>query len=227
MSESREILGSFISESRRNRIAEVSRARLRLPLILEDIHNMGNISAVCRSAEALGFHELHLITRNLSFKQSSRTTQGADQWLFLKPWQSTRACLLDLRSRGYKIAVSDPEAALALTDLPLDRPLALTFGNEKDGVSEELRQAADLKFRIPMTGFSKSFNISVAAGICLFEIWRRIQVEKPVWAILSREEQSEIEEIYTRRSLPFASKMLSKKGLESAEQSLSSLFARP
>jgi tRNA (guanosine-2'-O-)-methyltransferase len=142
---------------------------------IEDIYDRGNASAVIRSMEAFGFYQLHMIELSEKFKQSERVTQGADKWVEVKKWKSTRACIDHLKAEGRKIYVThlDPQAK-PLEEIAVDQPLTIFFGNEKKGASEELISLADETVFIPMRGFVQSFNISVAAAVALYGLLNRL-----------------------------------------------------
>jgi tRNA (guanosine-2'-O-)-methyltransferase len=145
--------------------------------VLENIYDRGNTSAVMRTAEALGYQSVHVIETGERFKAANRVTQGADKWLDVTRWKSTTDCALQLKSLGYKIyATQLDERAVPISEIDCTQPLALVLGNEKDGVSRELLAHADASVIIPMEGFVQSFNISVAAAISLYHVYReRIQ----------------------------------------------------
>jgi len=153
----------------------VSRRSSQLSVGIEDIYDRGNASAVMRSMEAFGIYQLHLIELSEKFKESQRVTQGADKWLELCKWKSTRACVDHLKGEGRKIYVThlDPQAR-ALEEISVDKPFTIFFGNEKKGASQELLQLADETVFIPMKGFVQSFNISVAAAIALYGLSQRL-----------------------------------------------------
>lgn len=165
-------LEELLLSARRERIDEVVARRTRsLVVVLEDLEDPHNIAAVLRTCEALGIQEIHAITRKFSFHPSPRITMGAEKWLDLRLHRDSARCLAGLKERGYLICATDlGEGSGSLLELPLDQPLALVFGTEKTGITEEARAACDLRFKIPMLGFTQSFNISVAAAVCLSHI---------------------------------------------------------
>lgn len=169
-------LSPHVTAERLAKIKVVASQRLpQVSVVLEDIYDRGNASAVMRSAEAFGFYQLHMIERQEKFKESKRVTQGAHKWLKIKKWDSTLSCIGNLKKEGRKIYVThlDPHA-LPLHEVPLDEPLALCFGNEKDGATQELLKLADKTVFIPMRGFVQSFNISVAAALCFYDLQKRL-----------------------------------------------------
>jgi len=169
----------FLLSERKRRIEEVILQRTRnLCVVLEDLEDPHNIAAVLRSCEAFGIQEVHAITRNYAFHPNPKITQGAEKWLDLSLYREGARCVSLLKQRGYLVAATDlSEKAVSLFDLPIDKPLAIVFGTEKVGVTRPMLEQCDLRFKIPMLGFSQSFNISVAAAVCLsYLVFKRLQV---------------------------------------------------
>lgn len=167
--------------------------------VMENIYNRGNTSAVMRSAEAFGFHLFHQIVTQQEFKESKRVTQGADKWLIQHNWSNTLNCIQGLKNQGYKILVTHLEGGTPIEQISFSEPVALCFGNEKEGASPELTQLADQKIYIPMAGFVQSFNISVAAALCFqYVSLKQNQLDLPQ---LSDEERQYLRALYLYRSL--------------------------
>lgn len=162
-------LAPLLTEPRLARIKEVVAKRtMNLAVVLEDIYDFGNTSAVMRSAEALGVLPIHHIVKSTKFKVSQRVTKGAEKWLLQSRWNSTTDCFNSLKSQGYKIAVTHLSAhSVPIEEIDFTHPTALVFGNEQDGISAEAADQADYSVIIPMHGFVQSFNISVAAALSL------------------------------------------------------------
>lgn len=137
--------------------------------VLDQIYDSGNISAVLRSAESMGFMECHIIGDKKRFRSSKRITQGAHRWMDIRRWTDPKNCLQTLKDRGYLICATSFENAVPIETVQFDGPIALIFGNEREGVSQEALQMADLRCYIPMVGFTRSFNVSVAAALVLHE----------------------------------------------------------
>jgi tRNA (guanosine-2'-O-)-methyltransferase len=178
------VLWPVISESRRRKIAAVvaRRSYSMLPL-LDGTYDIGNASAVARSADAMGLGALHInASEGFRFKRSRRTSKGSDRWLDLWRWRAdTVGAIHALQNDGFRVLVAMPpsERAKAMTDWDLGGPrqgappTAVVFGNELEGVSAEAVDAADGQITIPMAGFSESFNVSVAASLVLAEAYRQ------------------------------------------------------
>ncbi|MES2855268.1 MAG: RNA methyltransferase [Bdellovibrionota bacterium] len=168
-----ELVAPYLTSERQKRIEETVRNRTcNVVPVLENIYDRGNVSAVLRSAEGMGFQCAHVIEGGERFKKANRVTQGADKWLDVKKWQTTTECVRELKRLDYQILVTHLDAnAVSIADVDVTKPTAIVFGNEKDGVSKEMIEAADKTVIIPMQGFVQSFNISVAAAIGLYHIY--------------------------------------------------------
>jgi tRNA (guanosine-2'-O-)-methyltransferase len=165
-----EALGPLLTDERRLRLEQVvARRSLHLVSVLENIYDRGNISAVMRSSEAFGFLGMSLVDApGARFKAANRVTRGADKWLDVRGFTSAAAVVGTLKSEGYQIWATDLETDDSIDMIDWTKPTAIVLGNEKDGISPEMRGLVDGRFRIPMLGFSQSFNISVAAALIFY-----------------------------------------------------------
>ena len=174
--EGEEYLCRFLTDNRLRRLDEILSLRTSsLTIVLDRVHNYHNISAVMRSAEAFGLAEIHLL--GSTFEYSRDISLGTEQWIDLHVHQSAAEALSALKERGYGLVILEPyEKALLrqgiqafpIYQLPFEEKLALVFGNEHEGVSEEICTAARYSAYIPMFGFVDSLNISVACAVSLF-----------------------------------------------------------
>lgn len=166
-----EVLSPYVSEARGDRIERALAARTRdLVVVLEDIHSDHNASAVLRSAEAFGLVEVHAVPRTSEFKLSRKVSLGTHKWLDLRRGARAAETYAGLAARGYQIWAADVHGdPVPLQQIPADRPVALVFGNEHEGLTREAVEAADGVFKIPMTGFVESLNISVAAAVAMHD----------------------------------------------------------
>jgi tRNA (guanosine-2'-O-)-methyltransferase len=162
----------FLTAERQAKILDVvSRRTCNVAAVLENIYDRGNVSAVLRSAEAHGFQRVHVIELSEKFKSSDRVTQGADKWLDVTRWKSTIECTRELKRQGYQIVATHLDKnAVPIGEIDFTIPTAIVFGNEKDGISQEMIAEADRTVIIPMHGFVQSFNISVAAAIAFYHV---------------------------------------------------------
>lgn len=177
-----EILTEIMQPARKERLNWVLAQRTQyLTIILENIYHPQNASAVLRSCECFGIQDLHIISDKKRYRPNADVARGASKWLNINHYnhgeESTAICIRTLKERGYKIAVTalDEENTMPLEELPIDNPVALCFGTEDMGVSEEAKQLSDYKIKIPMFGFTESFNVSVAAAICLYSLTTRLR----------------------------------------------------
>ena len=166
-------LAQFILPRRLERMKEVLENRTeQVTLVLDQVHHEHNVSAVLRSADAFGIQNVHLV--GLGGKFSSGITQGAERWLTLYRHKSAEESISALQKENYKLAIVEPVEkgsklkSYPVGDLPFNEKIALIFGSEKQGIGEIFRSRADMATHVPMHGFVESFNISVAAAICMF-----------------------------------------------------------
>lgn len=169
----REHIWPLLTPERQEKISRVAEKRcFDISVVLEGIYDRGNISAVMRSAEGLGFVDFHVIETFEKFKNANRVTQGADKWVEKRKWKSTSEAIKYFKDNKIRICVTSLESSKPLHEIDFSTPLALVLGNEKDGASKEIMEAADERVIIPMPGFVQSFNISVAGALCLYQIYQ-------------------------------------------------------
>lgn len=145
-----------------------------IAVVLEAVDDGHNQAAVLRTVEALGIQQVTVVTGCAPFNPSKGVTQGAHKWLTINKKPSIVEALGDLKDQGYQVLASYlSDDAMPLSKVDVSRPIAVLFGNEHSGVSDEALSLVDGKFVIPMQGFSQSFNISVAAAITLYDLTTR------------------------------------------------------
>lgn len=143
--------------------------------VIEDVFQFRNAAAIVRSVEACGFHKIIAMESDHEFNPNLRVTKGAETWVEVEKLPHNLDSLREIKNRGYKIlAVSPENNATMLSDYDLKEPVALVFGTEAAGVSEEILDFADETLAIPMYGFTQSFNVSVAAAICVYELRQKL-----------------------------------------------------
>lgn len=201
-----ELLEPHLTASRRERIDQVVRNRTyNIATVFDGPYDRGNVSALIRTAEGLGFQPLHVIETEDDFKEANRVTRGADKWVDIFSWERPADCVSYLRDRGYRIFASDLNATATLETLDFSEPAALIFGNEKDGVSEHVLSTADERFIIPIPGFTQSFNVSVAAAIALYTAYRRRGQNH---GDMTAKERQILKAHYYMRSVPHPDKLI-------------------
>jgi tRNA (guanosine-2'-O-)-methyltransferase len=164
------------TERRLQKIRRVLRQRQPdLTVVLENIHDPHNVSAVLRSADAVGIAEVHLVYTTEEFPRIGRkSSASASKWVGRRKWRTVQECYSDLRQQGFRIYASQLNSeSLCLFDLDLKNKVALVFGNEHQGVSEEAAALADARFVIPMYGVIESLNVSVACAVSMYEALRQ------------------------------------------------------
>ena len=164
---------------------------------LENIYQPHNASAVLRSCDCFGVQDVHIIENSYQYELNPHVSLGAAQWLNLYRYNTqdnnTAECINNLKKEGYRIVATTPDPkAVSIHDFDVTKgKFALLFGTEKFGLTPEACALSDEFIRIPMYGFTESFNISVSVSLCLFHFTERIRSEKAPWQ-LSPEEQTDI-----------------------------------
>ncbi len=150
-----------------------------LRVVLEKVTNTHNASAVVRTCDAAGILHIDTIyTEAESFPVNEAISTRADKWLNFSHYSSTEECFRKLKAKGFKIAATHlKKDAVSYTSLDYTQPIAIVFGNESQGISEEACKLADYIIKIPMFGMAQSLNLSVSAGIILYEAVKQ-RIEK-------------------------------------------------
>ena len=166
-----------MTEERQNRIETVlSRRQENITVVLENVFDPHNISAVMRSCDAIGVQEIYVLTNRVPRhkKWGFRSSSSAAKWLTVHQFTDMEECFAEVRSRYSSILTTHLASdSVSLYDLDLTQSVALVFGNEHSGVSEEVRALADGNFVIPQVGMILSLNISVACAVTLYEAYRQ------------------------------------------------------
>ena len=202
-----EHLQTFLTRQRQDRFEEILSRRTRhLTVVLEDVFQPHNQSAVLRSADAIGIQDVHIIETGSRLDIARDIALGCDRWLTIHRHNdsadNTRDCLTKLKRQGYRILAASPHApAVPLPDVSVTQKTALVIGHETEGVSTAALEWADERVVIPMWGFVESFNLSVAAALCLYDLRVKLDASSLDWT-LSAEEIEELRFLWTRRSIP-------------------------
>lgn len=166
----------FKSERRLNKILSTLKQRqFDLRVVLENIHDPHNVSAIFRTCDAVGVPKISLIYTIEEFpKIGKKSSASAFKWVEKEKYKSIESCYSELRKNGFKIyASSISEDSKIIYELDLSQKVAIVLGNEHRGVSNEASQLADERIMIPMFGMVQSLNVSVAAAIILYEAARQ------------------------------------------------------
>ncbi len=191
------ILSSYVMPRRLARMEQVLSQRTRhLTLVLEDIYQSHNTSAVIRSCDCFGVQDVHIIENRNQYEVNPDVALGASKWLSLEKYNekefNTPDCLAKLKKEGYQLIATSPHKdEFLLEELPVQQKTALLFGTEMQGLTPEAISMADGFMKIPMVGFTESFNISVSVAICLYHLTPKIRQKVSNWQ-LTQEEQLDL-----------------------------------
>ncbi len=168
------LLSPQLTDHRRHRmLSTVAKRTNHVRLVVQDVHQPHNVSACIRSAEGFGIQNIDVVTLKTKF-DASTVARGVDNWVDITKHQTVEACIDKLHSNGYIVAAAFPYGdAVTLDELPVDKPIALAFGNEHEGLDLAWRDRADIRFTIPMVGIVESLNISVCAAISMYSATQR------------------------------------------------------
>jgi tRNA (guanosine-2'-O-)-methyltransferase len=163
-------------ERREKLMTVLSKRQTDITVVLENVFDPHNISAVMRTCDAVGVQDIYILNTKIPRhkKWGARSSSSAAKWLTVHQFEEAGECFKSLRQRYSTILTTHLSSdAVGLYDLDLTRSLALVFGNEHSGVSEEIRSLADGNFIIPQAGIIRSLNISVACAVTLYEAYRQ------------------------------------------------------
>jgi tRNA (guanosine-2'-O-)-methyltransferase len=188
-------LEGFVTEKRKNTFKNILLNRTRhFTVVLEDIFQQHNSSAVIRSCDVFGIQDIHIIENKYHSKVSRHVAKGSQKWLNLNNYKedknNTKDCLTRLKNEGYQIIATSPHNnTCTLHDLDISKKSAFIFGVEKSGVSEEVLINSDEILTIPMVGFTESLNISVAAAIILENLTNKLRNSNYPWRLSEKEQE--------------------------------------
>jgi len=154
----------------------LSRRQNDITIVLENVFDPHNISAVMRTCDAVGVQELYVLNTKIPphKKWGAKSSSSAAKWLTIYQFANSEECFAELRKKYSKILTTHLSSdAVNLYQIDLTQPVALVFGNEHSGVSEEIRKFADGNFIIPQSGIIRSLNISVTCAVTLYEAYRQ------------------------------------------------------
>lgn len=196
----------FMTENRKQRFDEIADKRTRyITVVLEDIFQPHNASAVLRTCDCFGVQDVHIIENKNEYNINPDVALGSSNWLTLCRYNdnkdNTTSCIQKLKKQGYSIIAATPHTKeCPLEELDLSKKVAIMFGTEKDGLSESAMKQADGFIKIPMYGFTESFNISVSAALTLFSCTERLRQSEIHWQ-MDKEELIDIKLDWVRNSI--------------------------
>ncbi len=190
-------LSRFVTPARLEKMKRVLANRTRyITVVLEDIYQPHNASAVLRSCDGFGVQDVHIIENRNDYHVNPAVELGTRQWLSLHRYNSahnnTAEAVAALRDEGYRIVATSPHANdVDLEEFDLSRGrIALFFGNELDGLSPAMLDLADEYMKIPMFGFVESFNISVSCALSLHHLIHSLRGSCLDWKLRKNEEEA-------------------------------------
>lgn len=192
-----EHLSRRVTPRRLRRMRTVLAERTRwITVVLEEIYQPHNASAVLRSCECFGVQEVHVVEERNEFRVSRDVALGAARWLDLVRWQAGEGaaigrCCDALAARGYRLVAATPAAdARSVDDFdPCRGPVAVLFGTELEGLTDEALRRCPERLHVPMVGFTESLNISVSAALVLRELTRRVRRGAADWRLREKERE--------------------------------------
>jgi tRNA (guanosine-2'-O-)-methyltransferase len=198
-------LSPYLLPERLLRIEEVLASRTQsLVLVLDRLYDPHNLSAILRTAEAFGLQEVHL-AGSYPDRLNPQVALGAERWLTVRRWPDPAALIGHLEGRGFLLAVTVPGGeGQDPADFDPPGPTALVLGNEHDGVSKPFLDRAGVRLTLPLRGFSRSLNVSVAAGIFLWALGGRPALRLP----LEETRREALRDRWVYGSLPRAEEIL-------------------
>ena len=182
-------------------------------VVLEDLFQSHNQSAVMRSADCYGIQHVHLIENRNSYDMTSTVSQGARDWLSIHRHKelenNTQATIDQLRAEGYRILATTPHANdIFVDDIDLEKgKMAFFMGTELTGLSDDVLSRADEFVKVPMSGFTESYNVSVCAALLMYSVVQRLRQTDINWH-LSEEERYQVLFAWYKRSIKASAQIL-------------------
>ncbi len=191
-------LEPYVSPHKVDVIDKVLSNRTRkITVVLEDIYHAQNASAVLRTCECMGLQDVYVAENKNTFEVNPRVVQGSSKWITLHKFSKSEldnpifSCIEGLRSAGYHICATSPSAdAIDIAELQLSEKMAFVFGTELTGISDEVAGASDEFVRLPMYGFTDSYNLSVSVALVLQEIVKKYKTIFHDWQLSKKEQEA-------------------------------------
>jgi tRNA (guanosine-2'-O-)-methyltransferase len=203
-----------LTDNRKQRISEVAKERTRfIHVVVEDLMYDRNAGAVFRTCDCFGIQEVSVIENNYSKRVAELISKGSEKWLDVSRYDSqdsdnSLSCIKKLKSSGYQIVATTPHNSdVDLNEFEITQKTALIFGTENTGLSEQALELADVRMRIPIYGFTESFNISVSAALILQNLVHKLRKSSLPWQ-LSDVERIELEIEWVVKSMGEYGKLL-------------------
>ena len=184
-------LAELYTDNKRDLFDRLVQNRTRhICVMVEDIYQSHNASAVLRSCDCFGVQDVHVVEQHNRFNPNSEVAMGSNKWVDVYKYKQTLEAYDALRSKGYQIIATTPhENDSMIGSLDITKPTCLVFGTELTGLTQTAIDHADGYVKIPMYGFTESFNISVCAALSLFSVTERMRALSGLQWQMSAEEQ--------------------------------------
>ena len=218
----REALEPWVNAERRERLEHVLERRLGgVTVVLVGLHDPHNGAAVLRTAEALGVQHVYAVEATEPYRYSAKVTIGCEQWMTIHRYGDFARCRCELENRNYELWAAVPGDESRAERPPDDRPVALLFGNERDGLEAEVIEQCTGRFSLPMWGFTRSYNLSVSAALAMSETCRRYRANAGRAGDLNPEEKALLRVLWMFRSVRAAPKLLAQAAEKKTQGSAS------
>ena len=186
-------LNKFLSADRIKIFESVLSNRTRhFTVAIENVFQSHNASAVMRNCDCFGIQDIHVIANNNAYELSKDVAMGAEKWVdmhsYFKKENNSQVCIDTIKSQGFQIVATTPNKSdVLLPEFDVTKKSAFFFGTERDGLSDIVMDQADVFLRIPMYGFTESYNISVSAALVLHDVVTRLKKSKVNWRLSDEE----------------------------------------
>lgn len=177
-------LESFLTDRRRENNHKVLAQRsYHFTVAIEDVYQLHNTSAVMRSCDVFGVQDLHVIEERNVRKIDREIAMGAQKWVDVHRYHTTKDCVATLKEKGYQIVATSPHGdnCVTLAEFDYTKPSVFFFGKEDTGLSDYVLEQSDVQLMIPMVGFTESLNISVSAAIILQQVTQQLRQSTIDW----------------------------------------------
>ncbi len=201
-----------ISENKKEKFQDNVKKRTRhITVLLENLFQPHNASAVLRSCDCFGVQDIHIVENYNKYAPNREIDMGSSKWLNLykynKAEHNTTEAITHLKNQGYQIVATTPHTDMTIDELPLDQPVALMFGTELTGLTDTALDQADAFVKLPMYGFTESYNVSVSVALALFSTTERMRKDPNIDWQLSESEMDEILLDWSRKVVKHAGKV--------------------
>jgi tRNA (guanosine-2'-O-)-methyltransferase len=182
-------LAQLVSEHKHELFDKIAADRTDyINVVIENLYKEHNASAVLRTCDCYGIKKLHVIENENQYKVNRDIALGAGKWVDVETHVQgdppSSECIKTLKNRGYKIIATTPHTEeFDIYNLPIDAPMAFFFGTEFSGLSDDVLEQCDMRVKVPMFGFTESFNISVSAAILLSAVRKRLSDSQLNWKL--------------------------------------------